>query len=152
MKNVHKLPTPSLPSLAEDLDRMFSTNLRRALMRSSGGNDLYDADWIPAVDVKEDDKFYTVTADLPGVDPKDVKVELEDGVLTISGDRCEERKEEEADYRRLERFEGSFMRRFVMPDAADAEKVTAKTANGVLTVKIPKMPSKQPRQIKVETE
>lgn len=151
MKNVHKLPVQSFPSLAEDFDRMFATNLRRALMRSSGGNDLYDADWMPAVDVKEDDKVYTVTADLPGVDPKDVKVELEDGVLTISGERLEEKEETEQDFRRIERFEGSFMRRFVLPDAADPEKVSAKAANGVLTIRIEKAPARKPRQIKVES-
>ena len=151
MSKVHKLPVPQFPSLADEFERMFPSVLRRSLMRGSTGADLYEADWSPAVNVKESATEYTITADLPGVEAKDIKVELEDGVLTLSGERCVEKKEEKEDFRRFERFEGSFMRRFVMPDAADPEKVTAKSANGVLTVKVPKAPAKQPRQIKVES-
>lgn len=151
MTKVHKLPVPQFPSLTDEFERMFPSILRRSLMRSGPGADLYEADWAPAVNVKESDKEYIVTADIPGVEAKDIKVELEDGVLTISGARSEEKKEEKEDFRRIERFEGSFMRRFVMPDAAEPDKVSAKSTNGVLTVRIPKAPAKQPRQIKVES-
>jgi HSP20 family protein len=108
-------------------------------------------DWTPAVDVKEEDKRYLITADLPGVDPKDVDVTLLDGVLTIKGERTEEKKEEKEGYRRVERFSGSFYRRFVLPDTADMDKIKACAKNGVLEIEIAKSKEVQSKKIKVES-
>jgi len=150
MGSINKLPSTSpLLSLADELDRFFPSSMRRAMSRIDAGDDLFECDWVPAVDVKEDEKGYIVTADVPGVDPRAIKVELEDGVLSISGERHEERADEKEGFRRVERLEGSFLRRFLVPDAGDADGVTAKSANGVLTVRIPKAPARKARQIPI---
>src|SRR5689334_1892319 len=79
-----------------------------------------DANWSPAVDIKENEEHYLIHADVPGVDAKDIEVTLERGVLTISGERRAETKEEREGYRRVERFRGRFTRAFALPDTADA--------------------------------
>jgi HSP20 family protein len=93
--------------------------------------------WTPAVDLKENKKSYVVHADLPGVDPKDIDITLENGILAIRGERKSERREEGDDFHRVERFSGSFTRQFSLPDAAD-DGVEAKMKDGVLEVRIPK--------------
>jgi HSP20 family protein len=108
------------------------------------------SDWTPAVDIKEEDKRFLITADLPGVDPKDVEITMDNGMLTIKGERSEEKKEEKEGYRRVERFTGSFYRRFMLPDTADAEKITARAKNGVLEIEIGKGKASQAKKITVE--
>jgi HSP20 family protein len=90
-------------------------------------------------------------ADLPGVDPKDIDITLEKGVLTIRGRRELENREEKHGFRRVERVTGEFYRRFSLPDTADSQAVKARFANGVLEVAIPKQPQVLPRRISVET-
>lgn len=106
-------------------------------------------DWVPAVDVREEKDRFVIHADLPGVDPKDIDVTMENGILTIRGHREETRKEDESGWHRVERVSGSFYRRFSLPDTADAEHITAKTANGVLQLTIPKHERVKPRKISV---
>jgi len=108
------------------------------------------ADWVPAVDIREDNDRYVLYADIPGVDPKDIEVNMEDGVLTIRGDRKWEDEEEREGFKRVERVRGTFFRRFTLPDTADAEKIKAKSNNGVLEIDIPKQERMQPRRITVE--
>jgi HSP20 family protein len=105
--------------------------------------------WAPRVDVEETDKEILVKADLPGVDPKNVEITVEGGVLTVRGERKEEKEEKKKDYHRLERFAGSFYRAIQLPASADAEKVSATSANGVVTVAIPKKVEAQPKKIAV---
>ncbi|HKJ87052.1 MAG TPA: Hsp20/alpha crystallin family protein, partial [Gammaproteobacteria bacterium] len=93
---------------------------------------------------------YTITADLPGVDTENIDVSLENGVLTIRGERKEDQREESGEYKRMERVRGTFFRRFTLPDTADAENVKAKSHNGILEIVIPKQKAVQPRKIKVE--
>jgi HSP20 family protein len=107
------------------------------------------SEWTPAVDVKETEKEYIIHADVPGVQPDDIDVTLEDGVLTIKGVRNWENKEETDNYKRVERARGSFYRRFALPDTADAESVSAKSKDGVLEIIIPKQEKVLPRKIKV---
>lgn len=108
------------------------------------------ADWAPAVDIKEEVNQFVIHADLPGVEIKDIDIALENGVLTLKGQRAMEQKEETENYRRVERVRGTFLRRFSLPDAVDAEKVTAKCRDGVLEVLVPKRESAQPRRITIE--
>jgi HSP20 family protein len=108
------------------------------------------SDWVPAVDIKEDKECFTITADLPGVNAKDIEVHAENGMLTIRGERDSQKKEEHEGYKRIERSYGSFFRRFTLPDTADTDKISAKSDNGVLTVTIPKHERMQPRKIAVE--
>ncbi len=106
--------------------------------------------WIPAMDIREEDKQWVLHADLPGVDPESIDVTLEQGVLTIRGRRTLTTRDEEHGFRRVERVSGEFFRRFSLPDTADSDSVKAKHANGVLEVTIPKQPQVMPRRISVE--
>ena len=108
------------------------------------------SDWTPAVDIKEEKECFVITADVPGVDPKAIEVHAENGMLTIKGERESEKKEDREGYKRVERVYGSFFRRFSLPDTADTDKITAKSNNGVLEVRIPKHEKLQPRKISVE--
>ena len=103
-----------------------------------------------AVDIREDKDCFTITADLPGVNAKEIEVHAENGMLTIRGERDSRKKEEREGYKRIERSYGSFFRRFTLPDTADTDKISAKADNGVLTVTIPKHEKLQPRKIAVE--
>ena len=109
------------------------------------------ADWAPAVDIKEEPNQFVIHADLPGVEVKDIDIALENGVLTLKGQRAMEQREESKNYRRVERVRGTFLRRFSLPDAVDAEKVTAKCRDGVLEVLVPKRETAQPRRIAIES-
>jgi len=137
-------PMNVLNQLRREMDRLFETE------PPSGGM-VTAADWVPAVDIKETDKAFIITADIPGVDPKDIEVNMENGVLTIRGERKEEKEEEKEGYKRIERVRGTFYRRFTLPDTADAEKISAKSKNGVLEITIPKQEKVQPRKITVES-
>ncbi len=117
---------------------------------SHAASNVVTSDWTPAVDVKETDKEFILHADIPGVDPKDIDVHMENGLLTIKGQRENEKTEEHDGYTRIERSYGNFYRRFSLPDTADAEKINAKCNNGVLRITIPKHTKLQPRKIKVE--
>jgi HSP20 family protein len=109
------------------------------------------ADWAPAVDIKEEPNQFVIHADLPGVDIKDIEVTLEHGVLSLRGQRTAEKQEETGQYRRVERMRGTFLRRFSLPDVADADKVAAKCKDGVLEVIVPKTKAAQPRRIAIES-
>jgi HSP20 family protein len=118
-------------------------------MMSQGEGSVTASDWVPAVDIKEDEKQFTIHADIPGVDPKDIDVHMENGVLSISGEKRSESTEEKEGYKRVERTCGSFLRRFTLPDTAEADKIKAHSENGVLVVEIPKHKRVQPRKIEV---
>ncbi len=108
------------------------------------------ADWIPAVDIIEEKSRFLLRADVPGVSPDDIDVSMDAGVLTVSGERHAEEHNEDDGVRRTERATGRFLRRFTLPDTADAEGITAKGQNGILEVAIPKLPVVQARRIAVE--
>jgi len=107
------------------------------------------SEWTPAVDIKEEEERYLITADVPGVETKDIEITMENGVLSIKGERSIRSKEQRQGYKRIERASGSFYRRFSMPDTVDAEGITASSSNGVLEVTIPKKQAVQPRRIAV---
>ncbi|HEB99242.1 MAG TPA: Hsp20/alpha crystallin family protein [Thiotrichales bacterium] len=140
-------PWSLLNQLYNEIDQIFDPRLRRG---GSEDSPVSAADWVPAVDIKEEDTRFVIHADVPGVDPDDIEVRMEDGVLTIKGERQSEDKEEREGYKRIERVRGSFFRRFSLPDTADAEGITAKAKNGVLEIVIPKHEKVQPRRIEVQ--
>jgi HSP20 family protein len=107
--------------------------------------------WIPAIDIREEEKQFVLHADLPGVDPANIEVTLDNGVLTIRGRRELTERDERKGYRRVERVSGEFFRRFSLPDTADSNSVKARCTNGVLEVVIPKQPQVLPRRISVES-
>jgi HSP20 family protein len=106
--------------------------------------------WLPSVDVREEENRFVVQVDLPGVDSKDIEITAEKGVLTIKGERKSESKKTEAGYERVERVAGTFLRRFTLPETAQADAITAKQTNGVLEVSIPKRAQVQPKRIEVQ--
>jgi len=106
--------------------------------------------WAPRVDVKEEAERFLIRADVPGVDPKDIEVSLENGVLTISGERKSESREEQDGWSRVERHSGRFQRSFTLPETVDAEGVSAKGSHGVLEISIPKLAKVQPKKIEVK--
>ena len=106
--------------------------------------------WIPHVDIHEEPERFVVVADVPGVEGKDIDVTAEKGVLTIRGERRSEKKSTKDGYERVERASGSFLRRFTLPESADADAIKATHTNGVLEVTIPKRPQEQPRRISVQ--
>ncbi|RME68202.1 MAG: Hsp20/alpha crystallin family protein [Verrucomicrobia bacterium] len=107
-------------------------------------------DWIPAVDIAEDEKAYIIKAELPEVAKEDVKATMERGVLTISGERKLEKEEKGKKFHRIERAYGHFARSFNLPEDGDVANITATQKNGVLTVVVPKAPQSTPRQIDVK--
>lgn len=139
-------PFTLLNQLQREVNRLFETS---RFGDEESGHIL--ADWMPAVDIKEEARQFVIRADLPGVDLKDIEVTLENGVLTLKGQRASETKEETEQYRRVERVRGTFLRRFSLPDVADAEKVGAKCKDGVLEVVVPKREAAQPRRIAIES-
>ncbi|MDH5483872.1 MAG: Hsp20/alpha crystallin family protein [Gammaproteobacteria bacterium] len=117
--------------------------------KADDNGDVVTSDWTPAVDIKEENDRYLLIADIPGVDPKDIDIHMENGVLTIKGERESEKKTEREGYKRIERNHGVFYRRFTMPEGVNADAIEAKNNNGVLTVSIPKQEAAQPRKITV---
>lgn len=105
--------------------------------------------FVPAVDVEERKTDYRLTADLPGLTADDVEITIENGVLTVSGERKHKKVEEKDGYRRVERAFGSFRRSFTLPKGVAADAITAHTENGQLEVLIPKPSEETPRKIKV---
>jgi HSP20 family protein len=135
-----------LVNLRREIDRLFDDWGSPWRMPSPRG--LFDVEpfwrgeisWgkVPAVDVTDTEKAYEITAELPGLDEKNVEVKLSNGVLTIKGEKKEEKEEKKKDYYLSERRYGSFQRSFSVPDGVDADKITASFKNGVLTVTLPK--------------
>lgn len=122
--------------------------LNRDLRRTTPANT--SAQWRPAVDIIEENDRFLLRADVPGVNVDDIDVSMDGGVLTVSGVRERDKYGEDVEVQRSERCSGRFSRRFSLPDAADAESITAKSSNGILEVSIPKLPEVQARRITVE--
>ena len=136
-----------------EMDRMFD--------RFAGGFGLpaFDRAWraevdvaAPAVDVTEDEKAFTVTAELPGIDEKDIEVSVSNGMLTLRGEKKKEREEKTKNYYLSERSYGEFQRSFSLPDGVDEDKIAAAFAKGVLTVTLPKSADAQKKQKKIEVK
>ena len=130
-------PFRELESIQARLNRVFSDRS----IRTTEENELSFAAWAPAVDVQETEKEYVIKADLPEVKKDDVKVEYEDGVLTVEGERKLEKEEKGTKYHKIERSFGKFVRRFAIPTEVDGTKVAAEFKEGVLNVHLPKSPN-----------
>ena len=142
-----RVPQP-LPSLQREIQRVFENAWGAFAAGKFPSFGMIPA-W-PAIDVTEDDKTVTLRADIPGIDPKDLDVEVSGSALTISGSRQEEHKQEKADYRRQERTSGSFSRTITLPSYVDAAKVEARYGKGILTVTVPKVPGQGPKRVGVK--
>ncbi|MCU7806935.1 MAG: Hsp20/alpha crystallin family protein [Candidatus Thiodiazotropha sp. (ex Semelilucina semeliformis)] len=138
-------PWHMMDNWRQEMDRVFHPLLQREddTSRVVGG------DWVPAVDIKDEDSRYVIRADIPGVKPEDIEVTMENGVLTIRGERKFEETEEKENFKRIERSHGIFYRRFSLPDNTDAEAIEAQGKDGVLEVTIPKTVEKHSKKIEV---
>lgn len=147
-----------------NLSRNFSWNpagtanigdIREAFDRLLGNpaeadqSNVVTSQWAPRVDIREEDKRFVIFADIPGVDPKDIEVNMDKGILTIKGERSSESVAENGQLTRIERSSGTFYRRFALPDSADAENISASGKHGVLEISIPKKAETTPRRITI---
>lgn len=150
MSNIIRYRSPyllhQLHRLSQEWDQLFDPS--HQLVEDSSM--VETSHWAPAVDIKEESTNFTLFADIPGVDPKDIEISMENGILTIKGERAETRTEENEGYTRIERSKGSFYRRFALPDTADADKITAEGKHGVLRIIIPKRDKTAAKKIRVE--
>lgn len=127
--------------------RMFEDTLNRFFSEPTSSRP-----WSPAVDIRETENELVLKADLPEMKLEDLDIQLENGTLTLKGERKFEKSEEDRGYHRIERRYGSFVRAFALPEYADAEKVAADYKDGVLTVTVPKKELAKPRAIKVNIQ
>ena len=126
------------------------SQLQRELDRNVAEGSTATAEWSPAVDIKEDADKFVIHADIPGVKPEEIDINMENGVLTIKGEKKSESKTEKEGYKRVERTYGSFYRRFSLPDTANAEAISASSKHGVLEIVIPKREAVLPKKINVK--
>ncbi len=140
-------PWRQMHTLRKELDRLFEPYGAASDDQSSAAT----CDWIPPVDIKEEQERYVMRADIPGVDPKDIEIIAENGVLTIRGNRPGETRENRTGYSRVERPCGVFYRRFSLPDTADLVNIVARSTHGVLEIGIPKLTHTLSRTIKVQS-
>jgi HSP20 family protein len=135
-------PARELGSIQNEVNRLFNTFFDAPVQAG-------ERRWVPAMDLVEDDGRYVLRADLPGLRPEDVKIEVEDGVLTVSGERKSEQTERNEGYRRVERAYGAFSRTLTLPEGVDPEQVEARFEHGVLEVRIPKPAARQPHRVSI---
>ena len=144
MSLTHYNPWSLFDQLQQEMNR-----LQPGKSKNEDSSTIVTSDWAPAVDIKEEDNQYLLIADIPGVDPKDIDVHMENNILTIKGERDTEKKTEKEGFKRIERQHGVFYRRFSMPEGVNADGIEAKSDHGVLTICIPKQEATQPRKITV---
>lgn len=141
-------PVREIDSLQGEMNRLFASFFDTPTGRNGSGNGVARR-WIPAMDLVETKDDFVLRADLPGIGEGDVSIEVENNVLTISGERKSEHEERHEGYYRVERATGSFARSLSLPEGIDADAVTATFDNGVLTVRIPKPVQAKPRRVKI---
>jgi HSP20 family protein len=139
-------PTRELQSLQQEINRLFGSFFDSSTGAGGGGA---LRRWIPAMDLVEEGDHYVLRADLPGVTEKDVNVELEDNVLTISGERKSKHEDRKNGFYRLERASGSFSRSLTLPEGVDPDSVQARFDKGVLEVRVPKPEQRKPRRVAI---
>lgn len=138
-------PWRTMDDWRQEMDRI----LHPLLQRDEETSHVAGGDWMPAVDIKDEENRYVIRADIPGVKPEDIEVTMENGMLTIRGERKFEETEEKENFKRIERSHGIFYRRFTLPENTDGEAVQATGHDGVLEVTIPKSAETHGKRIEV---
>jgi HSP20 family protein len=137
-------PTRELESFQTDMNRLFD-----GIFRSPGGNSLRR--WIPATDLREESEDLVLTIDLPGMSEDDVNVEINDNVLTVSGERKDSREDRSENVYRSERTFGQFSRSFTLPEGVDGDRVTGLFDRGVLELRVPKPAARKPKRVEIRS-
>jgi HSP20 family protein len=138
-------PFRDLLTTQQEFNRLFNDFFPRRL----GSEEVSTRTWAPAVDIYEKDNELVLKADLPGVDPKDVEVRIENGTLYLKGERKQEKEVNEENYHRVERHYGTFARSFSLPESIDEAKVKAEYKDGQLTLTMPKREEAKPKTVKI---
>ena len=142
-------PVRELNTLQNEMNRLFNTFFDGPAPAAGGGQGTPARRWVPAMDLVETADDFVLRADLPGLTEQDVHIELEDNVLTISGERKSEHEQSREGYYRVERASGSFSRSLTLPEGVNAEGIQASFNNGVLEVRIPKPEQHKPRKVQI---
>ena len=147
--NTHRYAQPLRPwgtvGFSDEMKQVFD----KFFGEGDGESNVVTSQWAPRVDIREEADRFVIFADIPGVEPKDIEIHMDKGVLTIKGERKAEGRKETDRLARVERVHGTFYRRFALPDSANPESISASGRNGVLEVSIPKKPETTPRRIQV---
>lgn len=138
-------PFRDIVSLREKMNRLFED------MVTQRGEDkeLISSAWMPSVDIYEDESQLVLTAEVPGIEEKDIEIKVEDNTLSLHGERKMEKETKEENYHRIERSYGAFSRSFTLPNYIDTDKIRAEHENGVLKITLPKKPELKPRKVKI---
>lgn len=140
-------PAREIQSVQSEINRLFNTLFESPA--PVAGNGVGSRRWIPAMDLVENEHDFVLRADLPGLSEKDVKIELQDDVLTISGERTAEHEDRKEGYYRLERSHGSFARSLTLPEGVDPTQIMASVDRGVLEVHVPKPEARKPQKVEI---
>lgn len=143
-------PLSLLDRFQKELSQLGQWDVLSGPAGNDDGSNVVTSNWRPAVDIKEEQDRFVIYADLPGVNPKDIEVTMENGVLTLRGERKDEMVEDKEGFHRVERVRGTFYRRFSLPDTADADRIQANGKDGVLEIVLPKHEKVQPKKIAVK--
>jgi HSP20 family protein len=135
---------PLQDEIKQVFDRVYGENA------DADASSVVTSQWVPRVDIKEEQERFVIFADLPGVDPASIEVNMDKGLLSIRGERRAEERSEGERYSRVERAHGVFYRRFALPESANPDGISAVGRNGVLEIAIPKRPESTPRRINVQ--
>ena len=140
-------PWTTQPALQDEIKQVFEKFFGDA---DGDQSNVVTSQWVPRVDIKEETDRFVIYADIPGVDPQEIEIHMDKGILTIKGERRLEERGEGQRFSRMERAHGVFHRRFALPDSANADGIAASGRNGVLEISIPKRPEQTPRRIQVQ--
>ncbi len=138
-------PFRDLITLREKMNRLFED----AVTSRGEDKDLISSAWTPAVDIYENENELVLTAEVPGLEEKDVEIRIEDNTLSIKGERKFEKETKEENYHRIERSYGAFFRSFTLPNSIDQDKIQAEHENGILKITMPKRTELKPRKVKI---
>lgn len=149
MRALTRIPTTTWPTALSDLDAL-ENRMNRWMSQVFPQRTLAETmEWLPNVDMIDSDGEYIITAETPGMSKDDIDIDVQEGVLTLSGEKKESKEHESAHHRYFERRYGSFERSFTLPRAVDAEKVKAEYKDGVLTIHLPKTEGSRGRKVKI---
>jgi HSP20 family protein len=140
-------PFRDFERMRRDMDRFWDSFFERRVRRTEEGGE-----WLPSLDVAETKDEIVVKAEVPGMDPKDIDISLSDGLLTIKGEKKQEREEKEEDYHLVERSYGTFTRSIRLPSEVKTDKISASYKNGVLKVTLPKSEEAKQKEIKIKVD
>ena len=138
-------PFRDLITIREKMNRLFE----EAVTSRGEEKDMMSSSWTPSVDIYETENELVLSAEIPGIDEKDIEIKLEDNTMTLKGERKFEKETKEENYHRIERAYGSFFRSFTLPPYIDQEKIRAEHHNGILKISMPKKPELKPRSVKI---